>query len=118
MSETPVVVFAHVPLWMVYPKWGWGAEDGARALGLMRRFGSVTVLNGHIHQAVQKIEGNMAFPHGPLDGLSSRSRERPRSRAPMTVEASRLRWFLGLTSVSYVESHPTLAIVDSTLAQG
>jgi Icc protein len=60
-SETPIVLFAHVPLWMVYPKWGWGTDDGAQALALLKRFGSVTVLNGHIHQAVQKIEGNMTF---------------------------------------------------------
>ena len=60
-AETPLVVFAHVPLWMVYPKWGWGTDDGGRALALMKRFGSVTVLNGHIHQALQKVEGNMTF---------------------------------------------------------
>src|SRR5450432_4363166 len=59
--STPIVLFAHVPLWTVYPEWGWGTDDGARALSLLKRFGSVTVLNGHIHQAVQKIEGNMTF---------------------------------------------------------
>jgi hypothetical protein len=117
-SETPVVVFAHVPLWMVYPKWGWGTEDGARALGLMRRFGSVTVLNGHIHQAVQKIEGNMTFHTARSTAFPQPEPGTAPKPGPMTVEASRLRSFLGLTSVSYVESHPTLAIVDSTLAQG
>jgi 3',5'-cyclic AMP phosphodiesterase CpdA len=60
-ASTPVVVFAHIPLWAVYPQWGWGTEDGARALELLKRFGSVTVLNGHIHQVMQKIEGNVAF---------------------------------------------------------
>src|SRR5262249_40592281 len=60
-SSTPVVVFAHVPLWTVYPKWGWGTEDGAQALSLLKRFGSVTVLNGHIHQTLQKVEGNVTF---------------------------------------------------------
>src|SRR6202789_2836504 len=60
-ASTPVVVFAHIPLWMVYEKWGWGTKDGAQALSLMKRFGSVTVLNGHIHQVVQKVEGNVAF---------------------------------------------------------
>jgi 3',5'-cyclic AMP phosphodiesterase CpdA len=114
-AETPVVVFAHVPLWMVYPKWGWGTDDGAKALALLKRFGSVTVLNGHIHQVVQKVEGNItfhtarstAFPQ-PVAGTAPKP-------GPMLVDAPKLRSYLGLTSVSYVESHPTLAIVDSTL---
>ena len=115
-ADTPVVVFAHVPLWIVYPKWGWGTDDGAKALALMKRFGSVTVLNGHIHQVVQKVEGNItfhtarstAFPQ-PVAGTAPKP-------GPMLVDAPKLRSFLGLTSVSYVESHPTLAVVDSTLA--
>src|SRR5476649_651749 len=60
-TSTPIVVFAHVPLWEVYAQWGWGTTDGAQALDLLKRFGSVTVLNGHIHQVVQKVEGNMTF---------------------------------------------------------
>src|SRR6202040_4380933 len=60
-SETPIVIFAHIPLWMVYPEWGWGTDDGAQALTYLKRFGSVTVLNGHIHQTMQKIEGNVTF---------------------------------------------------------
>src|SRR5277367_2918026 len=60
-ASTPIVVFAHIPLWMVYPEWGWGTKDGAEALSYLRRFGSVTVLNGHIHQVVQKVEGNVSF---------------------------------------------------------
>jgi Icc protein len=115
-AETPIVVFAHVPLWMVYPKWGWGTDDGSQALVLLKRFGSVTVLNGHIHQVVQKVEGNItfhtarstAFPQ-PVGGMAPKP-------GPMAVPAPQLRSLLGLTSVSYVESHPTLAIVDSTLA--
>jgi Predicted phosphohydrolases len=60
-ASTPIVVFAHIPLWTVYPEWGWGTEDSARALDHLKRFGSVTVLNGHIHQIMQKIEGNVTF---------------------------------------------------------
>ncbi len=115
-SETPVVVFAHVPLWMVYPKWGWGTDDGAQALALLKRFGSVTVLNGHIHQAVQKIEGNMTFHTARSTAFPQPAPGTAPKAGPMVVEATKLRSFLGLTSVSYVESHPTLAIVDSTLA--
>ncbi len=114
-SETPVVVYAHVPLWMVYPKWGWGTDDGAQALSLLRRFGSVTVLNGHIHQAVQKIEGNITFHTARSTAFPQPAPGSAAKAGPMVVEASKLRSLLGLTRVAYVESHPTLAIVDSTL---
>jgi Icc protein len=114
--ETPVVVFAHVPLWMVYPKWGWGTDDGAQALALLKRFGSVTVLNGHIHQAVQKIEGNITFHTARSTAFPQPAPGTAPKPGPMVVEAPRLRSLLGLTSVCYVESHPTLAIVDTTLA--
>ena len=60
-ASTPIVVFAHIPLWTVYPDWGWGTDDGAQALSYLKRFGSVTVLNGHIHQVMQKVEGNVTF---------------------------------------------------------
>jgi 3',5'-cyclic AMP phosphodiesterase CpdA len=60
-NSTPIVVFAHIPLWTVYADWGWGTDDGLQALDMLKRFGSVTVLNGHIHQIVQKVEGNMTF---------------------------------------------------------
>lgn len=116
-ADTPLVVFAHVPLWMVYPKWGWGTDDGAKALALMKRFGSVTVLNGHIHQALQKIEGNMTFHTARSTAFPQPEPGKAERPGPMVVEAPRLRSFLGLTSVNYVENHPTLAIVDSTLAQ-
>jgi 3',5'-cyclic AMP phosphodiesterase CpdA len=115
-AETPVVVFAHVPLWTVYPKWGWGTQDGARALALLKRFGSVTVLNGHIHQVVQKVEGNITFHTARSTAFPQPEPGMAPKPGPMLVDAPRLRSFLGLTSVSYVESHPTLAIVDSTLA--
>jgi Icc protein len=114
--ETPVVVFAHVPLWTIYPKWGWGTQDGARALALLKRFGSVTVLNGHIHQVVQKVEGNITFHTARSTAFPQPEPGMAPKPGPMLVDAPKLRSFLGLTSVSYVESHPTLAIVDSTLA--
>jgi len=115
-SDTPLVVFAHVPLWMVYPKWGWGTDDGTQALGLMKRFGSVTVLNGHIHQALQKVEGNMTFHTARSTAFPQPEPGKAPKAGPMKVDAPLLRSYLGLTSVSYVENHPTLAVVDSTLA--
>ena len=68
-SSTPIVVFAHIPLWSVYPEWGWGTEDSAQALSYLKNFGSVTVLNGHIHQTMQKVEGNITFHTAMLDGV-------------------------------------------------
>jgi plastocyanin len=115
-NSTPIVVYAHIPLWTVYPEWGWGTEDGARALSYLRRFGSVTVLNGHIHQIMQKVEGNVtfhtamatAFPQ-PLPGTAP-------SAGPLKVPAERLRSVLGLTNVSFVPSGRHLAVVDASLA--
>lgn len=115
-ADTPVVVFAHVPLWIVYPKWGWGTDDGAKALALLKRFGSVTVLNGHIHQVVQKVEGNITFHTARSTAFPQPAPGTAPKPGPMLVDTPKLRSFLGLTSVSYVESHPMLAVVDSTLA--
>ena len=115
-AETPVVVFAHVPLWTVHEKWGWGTADGAQALLLLKRFGSVTVLNGHIHQIVQKVEGNITFHTARSTAFPQPEAGKAEKPGPMLVEAGKLRSFLGLTSVRQVENSGRLAIVDSTLA--
>ncbi len=115
-AETPIVVYAHIPLWSVYPKWGWGTDDAEKALRLLKRFGSVTVLNGHIHQALQKIEGNITFHTARSTAFPQPAPGTAPKPGPMKVEADHLRSFLGLTSVSYVEKVSPLAIVDSTLA--
>ena len=82
LRRTPIVVFAHIPLWTVYPQWGWGTEDGARALDYLKRFGSVTVLNGHIHQVMQKVEGNVTFHTAHVDRLpAAGARHRALARA-------------------------------------
>lgn len=117
-AETPIVVFAHVPLWAVYPDWGWGTDDGAQALALLKRFGSVTVLNGHIHQSIQKVEGNVTFHTAMSTAFPQPKPGTAKSPGPMTVPAEDLRASLGLTSVKYVENRGSLAIVDSTLALG
>ena len=115
-SETPIVVYAHIPLWSVYPKWGWGTDDAEKALVILKRFGSVTVLNGHIHQAMQKIEGNITFHTACSTAFPQPAPGTAPKPGPMVVEASRLRSVLGLTQVSYVETPTHLAIVDTTLA--
>jgi Icc protein len=115
-SSTPVVVYAHVPLWTVYAKWGWGTEDSAQALGLLRRFGSVTVLNGHIHQVLQKVEGNVTFHTARSTAFPQPEPGKADSPGPVkNVAADKLRSVLGLTKVAYVEMESSLAIVDSTL---
>jgi 3',5'-cyclic AMP phosphodiesterase CpdA len=115
--STPIVVFAHVPLWLVYDKWGWGTDDGARALGLLKRFGSVTVLNGHIHQIVQKVEGNMTFHTARSTAFPQPAPGTAPSPGPMLVPADKLRTMLGLSTVTIASGQRPLAIVDSTLAQ-
>jgi 3',5'-cyclic-AMP phosphodiesterase len=115
-SETPIVVYAHIPLWSVYPKWGWGTDDADKALALLKRFGSVTVLNGHIHQALQKIEGNVTFHTARSTAFPQPAPGTAPKPGPMLVEAPRLRSTLGLTKISYVETATPLAIVDATLA--
>ena len=115
-ASTPIVVFAHVPLWLVYDKWGWGTDDGARALGLLKRFGSVTVLNGHIHQIVQKVEGNMTFHTARSTAFPQPEPGTAPSPGPMLVPADKLRSMLGLSNVTIASGQRPLAIVDSTLA--
>lgn len=115
-DSTPVVVFAHIPLWVVYPEWGWGTQDGTRALGLLKRFGSVTVLNGHIHQIIQKVEGNMTFHTARSTAFPQPAPGSAPSPGPMLVPAEKLRGVLGLTSVKIEQGKKQLAIVDSTLA--
>jgi 3',5'-cyclic AMP phosphodiesterase CpdA len=116
-ASTPMVVFAHVPLWLVYDKWGWGTDDGARALALLKRFGSVTVLNGHIHQIAQKVEGNMTFHTARSTAFPQPAPGTASSPGPMLVPADQLRTMLGLSTVTIASGQRPLAIVDSTLAQ-
>ncbi|MGI8745272.1 MAG: metallophosphoesterase [Bryobacteraceae bacterium] len=114
-SGTPVVIFAHVPLWTVYEQWGWGTEDGMQALALMKRFGSVSVLNGHIHQTVQKVEGNFTFHTACSTAFPQPKPGAAPSPGPMKVPAEQLRSFLGLTKVSFIQGNRSLAILDSDL---
>ena len=114
-TSTPIVVFAHIPLWAVYPQWGWGTSDSERALGYLKRFGSVTVLNGHIHQVLQKVEGNMTFHSAMSTAFPQPAPGTAPSPGPMNVPAERLRSVLGLTTVQYRQGNNALAIVDSSL---
>src|SRR3954471_9458476 len=114
-SSTPIVVFAHIPLWSVYPEWGWGTDDSARALSYLKRFGSVSVLNGHIHQVMQKIEGDVTFHTSMSTAFPQPAPGSAPSPGPMKVEADRLRKVLGIARMSFHDiSHP-IAITDMPL---
>jgi 3',5'-cyclic AMP phosphodiesterase CpdA len=115
-ASTPIVVFAHMPLWTIYEPWGWGTGDAEQLLGQLRRFGSVTVLNGHIHQIVQKVEGHMTFHTArstsypqPIAGVGA-------GPGPLKVPADQLAAMLGLTSVSVMKHPSSLVLSDKALA--
>jgi 3',5'-cyclic AMP phosphodiesterase CpdA len=114
-SSTPIVVFAHVPLWSVYPQWGWGTDDSAQALSYLKRFASVTVLNGHIHQTMQRVEGNITFHTAFSTAFPQPQPGQADSPGPMKVPAEKLRGLLGVTDVNFVRGKHTLAVVDSSL---
>lgn len=115
-SSTPIVVFAHIPLWAIYPQWGWVTGDSERALTSLKRFGSVTVLNGHIHQTMQKVEGNVTFHTAMSTAFPQPKPGAAVSPGPMKVPQEQLRSMLGLTSVKYVQGEAALAVIDSPLA--
>jgi 3',5'-cyclic AMP phosphodiesterase CpdA len=115
-SSVPVVLFAHIPLWAVYPTWGWGTSDSEQAFAMLKRFGSVTVLNGHIHQVMQKVEGNISFHTATSTAFPQPAPGSAPSPGPMKVPADKLRDVLGITEVSFVVQRHTLAIVDASLS--
>jgi 3',5'-cyclic AMP phosphodiesterase CpdA len=114
-ASTPIVVFAHLPLWAVYAEWGWGTSDSEEALSYLKRFGSVTVLNGHIHQTMQKVEGSVSFHTAMSTAFPQPAPGAAPSPGPMKVPTERLRGALGITQVQLVQSPRRLAVVDSTL---
>ena len=115
-ASTPIVMFAHVPLWTVYPEWGWGTDDSEQALALVKRFGSVTVLNGHIHQIMQKVEGNVSFHTAMSTAFPQPAPGTAAGPGPMKVAPERLRRVLGIADVTFIPGRGTLAIVDGTLS--
>jgi plastocyanin len=114
-SSTPIVVFAHIPLWSVYPEWGWGTDDSERALSLLRRFGSVSVLNGHIHQVMHKIEGHVTFHTAMSTAFPQPAPGTAPSPGPMKVADDRLRKVLGLSRMSFHGVDHPIAITDVPL---
>jgi Icc protein len=114
-SSTPIVVFAHIPLWSVYPEWGWGTDDSERALAYLKRFGSVSVLNGHIHQVMQKVEGHVTFHTAMSTAFPQPAPGTAPSPGPMKVADDRLRKVLGLSRMSFHAIDHPIAITDVPL---
>ena len=114
-SDTPVVIFGHVPLLAVYPQWGWATEDSTQVLAWLKRFGSVTALNGHIHQLITKREGNVvmhtaastAYPLHPPGNVAPE---------PLIVPAGTLPGRIGIRTVRFVRRSSSIALIDESLA--
>jgi 3',5'-cyclic AMP phosphodiesterase CpdA len=114
-ASTPIVAFAHIPLWTIYPDWGWGTDDAAQALSYLKRFGSVTVLNGHIHQIMQKVEGNVTFHTARSTAFPQPAPGQAPSPGPMKVPDDQLRKMLGIANVTFNQNQQRLAIIDAPL---
>ena len=114
-SSTPIVVFAHMPLWTIYEPWGWGTGDADQLMQSLRRFGSVTVLNGHIHQIVQKVEGNMTFHTARSTAYPQPAPGVGAGPGPLKVPPEQLAQMLGITSVSVLKHPRSLLLSDTTL---
>jgi 3',5'-cyclic AMP phosphodiesterase CpdA len=116
-ASTPIVVLAHLPLWTIYEDWGWGTSDAGRALGYLKKFGSVTVLNGHIHQIIQKVEGKMTFHTAASTAFPQPAPGSAPQPGPMTVPADELRKHLGLRAVAFAAGKPGApALTENPLA--
>jgi 3',5'-cyclic AMP phosphodiesterase CpdA len=115
-SSTPIVVFAHMPLWTIYEPWGWGTDDAAALVAQLRRFGSVTILNGHIHQIVQKVEGNITYHTARSTAYPQPVAGQGPGPGPMKVPADQLPALLGITNVAVLKHPATLSLTDTALA--
>ncbi|CAH0352139.1 metallophosphoesterase [Sphingobium sp. CECT 9361] len=114
-ASTPIVVFAHIPLWTVYADWGWGTDDSTQALSLLRRFGSVTILNGHIHQIIQKVEGNISFHSARSTAYPQPAPGAAASPGPLRVATESLHGMLGIRTATVVPGREPIALIDAAL---
>jgi 3',5'-cyclic AMP phosphodiesterase CpdA len=115
-SDTPIIVFSHIPLFAMYPKWGWGTDDATQALSYLRRFSSVTCLNGHVHQLFTKTEGNITFHSATTTAYPLPHPGEGPAPKPVTLPAGKLHDALGIREVSYIKGQQALALKEQTLA--
>jgi 3',5'-cyclic AMP phosphodiesterase CpdA len=114
-SDTPIVVFAHIPLYAMYPTWGWSTDDAVQALSMMKRFGAVTALNGHVHQVMSKVEGNVTFHTATSTAYPQPKPGEAANPGPVTVPAPQLHQVLGVTEVRYAAKKSQVAVIDTPL---
>jgi 3',5'-cyclic AMP phosphodiesterase CpdA len=114
-SDTPIVVFSHIPLFAMYPAWGWGTDDAVQLLSYLRRFSSVTCLNGHVHQLFTKTEGNVTFHSATTTAYPLPKPGTAPAPAPVTLPAGQLRDALGIREVSFQSGLHNLAVKDTRL---
>jgi 3',5'-cyclic AMP phosphodiesterase CpdA len=114
-SDTPIIVFSHIPLFAMYPDWGWGTEDAAQALSYLKRFSSVTCLNGHVHQLFSKTEGNVTFYSGTTTAYPLPHPGDGPAPKPVTLPAGQLHDALGIREVTYTKGHQALALKEQKL---
>jgi predicted phosphodiesterase len=114
-SDTPIVVFSHIPLFAMYPDWGWGTDDATQALSYLRRFSSVTCLNGHVHQLFTKTDGNITFHSGTTTAYPLPPPGDGPAPKPLTLPAGKLKDALGIREVSYTKGNDALALKEQTL---
>jgi 3',5'-cyclic AMP phosphodiesterase CpdA len=114
-SDTPIIVFSHIPLFAMYPDWGWGTDDAAQALSNLRRFSSVTCLNGHVHQVFSKTEGNVTFHSGTTTAYPLPAPGDGPAPKPVTLPAGKLHDALGIREVSYTRGQSALALKEKVL---
>jgi hypothetical protein len=114
-SDTPIIVFSHIPLFAMYPAWGWATDDAVQALGYLKRFSSVTCLNGHVHQLFSKTEGNVTFYSGTTTAYPLPAPGQGPAPKPVTLPAGKLRDALGVREVSYTKGQQALALKDQKL---
>jgi Icc protein len=82
----------------------------------VKRFGSVTVLNGHIHQIMQKVEGNVSFHTAMSTAFPQPAPGTAAGPGPMKVDPERLQSVLGIADVTFIPGRGSLAVVDATLS--
>jgi 3',5'-cyclic AMP phosphodiesterase CpdA len=114
-SDTPIIVFSHIPLFAMYPDWGWGTDDATQALSLLSRFSSVTCLNGHVHQVFSKTEGNVTFYSGTTTAYPLPHPGDGPAPKPVTLPAGKLGDALGIREVSYTKGQTALALKETKL---
>jgi len=114
-NDTPIIVFSHIPLFAMYPDWGWGTDDAAQALSYLKRFSSVTCLNGHVHQLFSKTEGNVTFYSATTTAYPLPAPGQGPAPKPMTLPAGKLHDALGIREVSYTKGQQALALKDEKL---